>query len=91
VPFWAKNLSLTRDICLYLDRAQKSITYCSGALDANIKTCIAELYDLDIDSDNYEDEIENIDELRRAIKKTIKEIYSNIQSLSGARISDVSS
>jgi len=90
LPFWAKYLSLTRDIFLYLDNLLKCIEYAGRALDGNIKICIVELYDLDIDSDHYEDEIEKIDGLRRAIKETIKEIYSNIESLSGTRISDVS-
>jgi len=90
VPFWAKNLSLTRDIFLYLDYVLSILLTCKVQLDKTLKNAIFELYELDLDCEDWEDQVEHIDELRRAVKETIAEIHSNIQSIRGKRIPDVS-
>jgi len=90
LPFWPKYLSLTRDIFLYLEYILKNIKYSKSILAQSVKEACCALYDLDLDCDDFEEQIEHIDELRSAIKKKIQEVYSNIESLSGARIPDVS-
>jgi len=90
VPFWAKYLSLTRDIFLYLEYSLSVVLLCKVLLDKALKNTIFELYELDLDCEDWEEQVDHIDELRRAVKETLEEIRGNIESIRGKGIPDVS-
>jgi len=89
MPFWAKTLSLTRDFFLYLDFCNYILKHCQELTNTTLQTAICELQEPEVDSPSYQEDIDTLDDLRKAITSTFKEVRSLIESLERARISEV--